>query len=322
MNLLTGSTVLITGGAGSFGSAFVRFCLESSASKVIVFSRDEAKHEALRSELNDSRLRFFIGDVRDRDRLTLAFHGVDYVIHAAALKVVPAGEYDPEEFIKTNIGGAQNVIHAAIQAGVKRVVALSTDKACAPANLYGSTKLCAEKLFVAANSYSGGRGPRFSVTRYGNVAGSRGSVIPLWQRLADEGKPAVVTHPDMTRFHMTMDEAVELVSTALTRMQGGEVFVPKLPTYKVTDLACAISLIPFSVGTVRPGEKLAESLIGPDEARSTMDYGSHYRILPLHPWFDQDNNGTPVPDGFTYTSDSLDWRLTVEDLRRELNGVA
>ena len=252
----------------------------------------------------------------------MAFSGVDYVIHSAALKVVPAGEYDPDEFVKTNIGGAQNVIKAAIEAGVKRVVGLSTDKACSPANLYGATKLCAEKLFVAANAYSGGHGPRFVCTRYGNVSGSRGSVIPRWYEQAAKGLTLTVTHPDMSRFHMTMSEAVTLVTLALTQGRGGEVFVPKLPSYRVTDLARAMSDLPYSIGSIRPGEKLSESLIGPDEARQTRDYGNHYRILPLMPWFEQDDNGTSVPDGFTYDSESNDWRLTVNDLKESLNGVA
>jgi UDP-N-acetylglucosamine 4,6-dehydratase len=324
LSILAGRTVLITGGAGAFGRAYVRHALLNGATKVVVFSRDEYKHELLRAAVGSERVRYQLGDVRDKDRLRMAFRGIDYVIHAAALKVVPSGEYNPSEFIQTNINGSQNVIDASIECGVKRVVFLSTDKACAPVNLYGMSKGAAEKLFVAANAYSGRMGTRFACTRYGNVSGSTGSVIPVWRRVIAEGKIPSLTSLDMTRFWMTLDESVALVTLALEGMAGGEVFIPKLPSYHLKNLAHAMGdmeSVTAHVTGIRPGEKLSESLISKDEARQTRDYGNHYRILPSHPWFEQDKNGIAVPDDFEYTSAGNDRWLGVDDLREALRGV-
>jgi UDP-N-acetylglucosamine 4,6-dehydratase len=326
LSLLAGRTVLVTGGAGAFGRAYVKHALLSGAKKVIVFSRDESKHSTLQQELPSDRIRFQLGDVRDRDRLRMAFRNVDYVIHAAALKQVPAGEYNPTEFIRTNIGGSENVVSAAIECGVKRVVFLSTDKACAPVNLYGISKSAAEKLFVAANAYSGGQGTRFACTRYGNVSGSTGSVIPVWRKTLLDGGTPELTDSRMSRFWMTLDQSVALVTLALEGMAGGEVFIPKLPSYMLTNLVRAIqpdypAVYLYKSVPIRPGEKLSESLISKDEARQTRDYGNHYRILPSHPWFEQDKNGIAVPDDFEYTSAGNDRWLGVDDLREALRGV-
>jgi len=295
------NTILITGGTGSFGRAFARFALTQNVKKVIIFSRDELKQ----SEIGryDQRLRFFLGDVRDLERLRLAFREVDIVVHAAALKQVPKGEYDPTEFIDTNVIGSKNVTRAAMDCGVEQCLLLSSDKACNPLNLYGATKLCAEKMFLAANNQYGEYGPRFSVTRYGNVMGSRGSVVSLFRT----ARPVPVTHMEMTRFFMHMHEAVNLVHTALTNMRGGEIFVPKLPSFHVRDLAAAIAPdVPIAVTGIRPGEKLHESLIGPDEPR--IDHGTHYTI-------------EPGEVGEAYTSLNNDKWLGVEDLQGELEMV-
>lgn len=317
-DFLDGKTVLVTGGTGSFGRRFVSAALRTKARKVIVFSRDELKQSEMAPLFKDDRLRFFLGDVRDASRLARAFHGVDVVIHAAALKQVPALEYNPFEAVLTNVIGAQNVINAAMDRGVKRVVALSTDKAANPSNLYGATKLCAEKLFVAGNSYSGEGGTRFSVVRYGNVVGSRGSVIPLYLKLRASGV-LPVTDPRMTRFWITLDEGVNLVFHAAANMRGGEIFVPKIPSMKITDLAKAVGpeCRVKSIG-IRPGEKIHECLLTEEEAMHARDVGDLFVIEPNFPWWDAERlkGHAPLPDGFRYSSDNNDRWLTPADLRR------
>lgn len=337
--LLDGLEVLVTGGTGSFGQAFVDRVLRDGAPKrLVVFSRDELKQHEMAQRFPpsaDSPIRYFIGDVRDRDRLSRAFDGIDVVVHAAALKQVPAAEYNPMEAIKTNVLGAANVIDAALDRGVSQVIGLSTDKACSPVNLYGTTKLAQEKLFVAANNYAGAHDTRFSVVRYGNVAGSRGSVIPLWREHAarcaipDLGHPGwgmpgyvecsgiKITDPRMTRFWITLPQAVEFVLESLERMQGGEVFVPKLPSVHMTDLAQAIAPgCRQEIVGIRPGEKLHESLIGVDEARNAYEYGSYYAIMPPDAMPDHGN----LPEGWHYTSNSSPI-LDGPDLRAALEGV-
>ena len=317
-SFLDGKVILVTGGTGSFGRRFVSVALRSKAKKVIVFSRDELKQSEMAPHYKDDRLRFFLGDVRDANRLARAFHGVDIVIHAAALKQVPALEYNPFEAILTNVIGAQNVITAAMDCGVQRVVALSTDKAANPSNLYGATKLCAEKLFVAGNSYSGEGGTRFSVVRYGNVVGSRGSVIPLFIKLRESGV-LPVTDARMTRFWITLDEGVNLVLHAANHMHGGEIFVPKIASMKIVDLAkvvgpeCKVKAI-----GIRPGEKIHEVLLTEEEAMHSRDVGHLYVIHPNFPWWDDSNRkvGVALPDGFRYASDSNDQWLSPADLRR------
>jgi len=318
---LAGRSVLITGGTGSFGRTFVSIALtHANPKRLIVLSRDEVKQAEMAQQLGgDPRLRFFLGDVRDRDRLRRAFRGVDVVIHAAALKQVPAAEYNPFEFIKTNIIGAEHVVDAALDAGVGKVVALSTDKAANPINLYGASKLCADKLFVAANSYGGGSGTRFTCVRYGNVVGSRGSVIPFFLERKKTGV-LPITHPDMTRFWITLDQGVTLVLATLGWMRGGEIFVPKLPTMKIVDLARAIAPeCRLEIVGIRPGEKLHEVMVPGDESRNTYEYDTHYLIAPVfHEWTVHDhaaNGGRRVADGFTYASDTNEHQLTVEELR-------
>jgi UDP-N-acetylglucosamine 4,6-dehydratase len=309
-------TILITGGTGSLGHKLVEWLLKSKAYKIVVFSRDELKQFEMAQEFRDERLRFFIGDVRDRERLDRAFDGVDYIIHAAALKQVPACEYNPFEAVKTNIIGAQNVIEAAIDRGVKKIVGISTDKAAQPLNLYGATKACLEKLFVAGNSYSGAKATRFSVVRYGNVVGSRGSVIPFFKSLAHTGK-IPITHPGMTRFWITLDEAVKFVFGCLNCMDGGEVFVPKIPSMRIVDLAEAICPgYEQEIIGIRPGEKLHELLLTKDEARRTIDNGC-YIIQPEFPWWTEEKReGKKVPEGFEYCSGTNNMWLSVEELRR------
>jgi len=315
---LDGADILVTGGTGSFGRAFIRKVLDvASPDRVIVFSRDEFKQYEMAANLSDderARLRFFIGDVRDRDRLCMALRGVDYVIHAAALKHVPTAEYNPFECIHTNIIGAENVVNAAIQTGVRKVIALSTDKAASPINLYGASKLASDKIFVAGNHLSGHDGCRFSVVRYGNVVGSRGSVLPLFQRLIAEGANSLpITDERMTRFWITLPQGVEFVLSCLEIMRGGEIYVPKIPSMRITDLARALApqLAQHVVG-IRPGEKLHEVMITRDDARSSYDLGDRYVIEPAAHMWDQNrlkpsnNGGKPLPEGFEYTSDGND----------------
>lgn len=319
---LSGKSILITGGTGSFGKKFVRTVLsECNPRRVVVFSRDELKQYEFQQDLGgDKRVRFFIGDVRDRDRLLRAFDNVDIVIHAAALKQVPAAEYNPFEAIKTNIYGGQNVIDAALDRGVERVIALSTDKASSPINLYGATKLVSDKLFVAANAYAGSHVTRFAVVRYGNVVGSRGSVVPLFRKLASAGR-IPVTDERMTRFWITLDQGVHFVVDMLEKMHGGELFVPKIPSMRVMDLARAIApdATPEIVG-IRPGEKLHEEMISIDDSRRTLSADTFYVIQPDFDWWRDSRaaswgHAVPVPDGFRYTSDTNDRWLTVEQLR-------
>jgi UDP-N-acetylglucosamine 4,6-dehydratase len=320
-NIFDGKSVLVTGGTGSFGRAFAEIVLAHGHPKrLIVLSRDEMKQSEMAQQFgHDPRLRFFLGDVRDRDRLHRAFQGVEVVIHAAALKQVPAAEYNPFEAVKTNVIGAQNIIDVAIDAGVKKVIALSTDKAANPINLYGATKLCADKLFVAANAYGGGTGTRFCCVRYGNVVGSRGSVIPFFQSRKATGV-LPITHPDMTRFWITPEQGVTLVLAAHGVMRGGEIFVPKIPSMKMIDLARAIAPeCRLEIVGIRPGEKLHEVMIPSDESHNTFEYDTHYIIAPaFHEWSELDfraSGGRPVGDGFTYASDTNEHQLTVDELR-------
>lgn len=326
---LNGKTVLVTGGTGSFGKAFIHQALtEHKPSKVIVFSRDELKQWEMRQAdpiFDHDNLRYFLGDVRDKDRLYRAFNGVDIVVHAAALKQVPAAEYNPTEFIKTNIHGAMNIIDAAVDCGVKKVMALSTDKACNPVNLYGATKLCSDKLFVAGNAYVGATGyPQFSVVRYGNVLNSRGSIIPRWRAMVAAGAEFLpVTDERMTRFWITLPQAVQFVINNLSRMLGGEIFVPRIPSMRITDLASAIAPnLPIKVVGIRPGEKLHEVMVGSDDARNTRAFDDRYVIAPPSgsqlPERLQVAGGLTVPDGFAYTSDSNDRWLDVSGLQRLL----
>ena len=320
--MLDGKTILVTGGTGSFGKKFTRMVLDRyDVNKLIIFSRDELKQAQMRTEFgNNPKLRFFIGDVRDKERLYRAFDGVDIVIHAAALKRVPECEYNPFEAIKTNVIGAQNIIDAAIDRGVSKIVALSTDKAVNPINLYGATKLCSDKLFIAGNSYVGGKDIRFAVVRYGNVVGSRGSVVPLFLQLKEAGK-LPITDPRMTRFWITLEEGVEMVFTALEKMQGGEVFVPKIPSMKITDLAKAIAPeCELEIVGIRPGEKLHESLITASDARHTLEFDNYYIIQPEFSWWRLGNHkdGKPIEEDFEYTSDKNEEWLTVEEMREML----
>jgi UDP-N-acetylglucosamine 4,6-dehydratase len=319
--------VLVTGGTGSFGRKFVEILLsEFRPKKLIVFSRDELKQHEMRQIFPDapgSPLRYFIGDVRDRDRLERAFHGVDIVVHAAALKQVPACEYNPIEAIKTNIVGGTNVIEAAIDQGVKKVLALSTDKAVNPANLYGATKLCAEKLFVQGNAYSGDSGTVFSCVRYGNVVGSRGSVIPLFLEQRKTGR-ITITDPRMTRFWLTLDQGVRFVIHCIEQMHGGEVFVPKIPSMNIMDLAQAIAPdCEITHMGIRPGEKLHEVLLSEDEARSALELENLFVIEPLHPWWDglKWQQGKKLAEGFRYGSDNNTEWLKLEQLRSLVEGA-
>ena len=310
---LNGKTVLITGGTGSFGKAFVKMvCAEFEPKKLIVFSRDELKQYEMAQLFPAERypfMRYFIGDVRDVARLQMALRGVDYVIHAAALKQVPTAEYNPFECIKTNVLGAENVVNAAIAAGVKRVVALSTDKAANPINLYGASKLAADKIFCAAEAMAGDAGTRFSVVRYGNVLGSRGSVAPLFQRLAAEGASELpITDPRMTRFWITLEQGVNFVLSSLEMMRGSEIFVPKIPSTRTADLASAVAPhLPHRMVGIRPGEKLHEVMVPEDDARSTVELPDRYVILPSGHGPRRadylDCGARPVADGFSYASD-------------------
>lgn len=315
--------VLITGGTGSFGKKFIRTMLQDyRPKKLIVFSRDELKqHEMRTSGFNHPSLRYFIGDVRDEARLQRALRGVDIVVHAAALKQVPACEYNPIEAVLTNITGAKNVIDAAIDNNVSTVLAMSTDKATAPINLYGATKLVSEKLFVQANSYSGTEGTRFACVRYGNVVGSRGSVVPLFKKQRASGK-ITITDKRMTRFWITLEQGVQFVISCIETMHGGELFIPKIPSMNMMDLAktlapdCEIDFI-----GIRPGEKLHESMISEDESRQAIELADRFIILPAHPWWEQNNwpEGKPVSDGFSYSSDANTQWLTPDDLQRMID---
>lgn len=310
-------SVLITGGTGSFGKRFVEQMLkEQKPRRVIVFSRDELKQHEMRQMFNDEPMRYFIGDVRDLDRLRRAFDGVDIVVHAAALKQVPACEYNPIEAINTNIMGARNVIEAALDRGVERVLALSTDKAVNPINLYGATKLAAEKLFVHANAYSRKGETMFSNVRYGNVIGSRGSVIPLFKEQRKNGK-ITVTDQNMTRFWITLEQGVKFVVSCIENMRGGEVFVPKIPSMNIMDLAQAIAPdCEIAYTGIRPGEKLHEVLVSVDESRHTLEAADRFVVTPTHEWWTTPASeiGTALPTDFTYTSDNNPHWLTVEDI--------
>lgn len=319
--MLSNKIILITGGTGSFGHTFVPMTLaQYNPKKLIILSRDEMKQwEMAKLYQGDSRVRFFIGDVRDRDRLQRALDGVDYVVHAAATKIVPTAEYNPFECVKTNINGAMNLIDACIDHGVKRVVALSTDKASSPINLYGATKLASDKLFVAGNSYSGEHGTRFSVVRYGNVMGSRGSVIPFFMSLRDRGE-LPITDSRMTRFMISLEQGVELVWHAFEDMVGGEIYVKKIPSMKVTDLARVVApQASHRIIGIRPGEKLHEQMIGAEDSFYTYEYPEHYKILPaINGWCDSPErikDGNKVPEGFTYASDTNPEWMTPEALQ-------
>ena len=323
MSLLDNSSVLITGGTGSLGKALLKEILSTTtARRVVIFSRDELKQYNLRSEFkDDSRIRWFIGDIRDIERLKRALHGIDYVIHAAALKQVDTGEYNPMEFIKTNVMGSQNVIDASISAGVKKVVALSTDKASSPINLYGATKLTADKLFIAANNYSFSYGTTFSVVRYGNVMGSRGSVIPFFSALAAEGKPLPLTDLRMTRFWISIDAAVRFVLSSLEMMSGGELYVPRIPSMKLIDLAKAVDPNAKIVDTgMRPGEKLHEEMISADDSRRTFIAGDRYIVTPVvAEWGYTEPEGERMPEGVAYQSNTNDLWMTEEEIREFIN---
>ena len=319
--MLKNASILITGGTGSFGHTFVPMTLAKyNPHRLVIYSRDEMKQwEMAKLYAGDDRVRFFIGDVRDKDRLSRALNGIDYVVHAAATKIVPTAEYNPFECVKTNVFGAMNLIDACIDQGIKRVVALSTDKASSPANLYGATKLTSDKLFIAGNSYSGTNETRFAVVRYGNVMGSRGSVIPFFLSLADKGK-LPITDARMTRFMITLEQGVDLVWHAFEDMVGGEIYVKKIPSMKMTDLALAtVPNATHDIVGIRPGEKLHEQMIGPEDAPYTYEYPEHYKVLPaIHNWSvdpKRINGGALVAPDFTYCSDNnLEW-MSIVDLQ-------
>ena len=327
--MLDNKTILITGGTGSFGKCFTKYALTHyNPKKIIIYSRDEFKQYLMQNEFKEyeSKMRYFIGDVRDKDRLKRAFEGVDYVIHAAALKQVPACEYNPNDAIKTNINGAQNVIDAALDSNVKKVVALSTDKAVNPVNLYGGTKLVSDKLFVAANAYAGNKDISFSIVRYGNVAGSRGSIIPLFNNIIKNGGTELpITDFRMTRFWISLTEGVELVIKALKEAKGGETFISKIPSFKVTDLAEAMlpGCTKKEIG-IRPGEKLHEIMVTPEDSFNTYEYDKHFIVYPQVVWNDRqvpDLSGVKVEEGFSYSSGNNKEWLTVEDIRELLKNV-
>lgn len=325
--MFNNKSILITGGTGSFGKRFIRHLLaQHSPKKLIVYSRDELKQFEMQQKFDDPCMRYFIGDVRDKHRLKSAMQGVDFVVHAAALKQVPAAEYNPMECIKTNIMGAQNVIDACIESDVQRVIALSTDKAANPVNLYGATKLASDKLFVAANNISGAKGPRFAVVRYGNVVGSRGSVVPFYRSLLNEGKKALpVTHPEMTRFWITLDQGVEFVISNFQRMHGGEIFVPKIPSVRILDLVKAMSgSDQHEIIGIRPGEKLHEIMVPEEVAHHSLEFDDHYVITPPITFFDKDvdykvnrlgEHGGKVEGKFEYHSGTNPHFLTIEELK-------
>jgi len=322
--MLKNSSILITGGTGSFGHSFVPMTLAKyNPRRLIIYSRDEMKQwEMAKIYGQDQRVRFFIGDVRDKDRLARALSGVDYVVHAAATKIVPTAEYNPFECVKTNVFGAMNLIDACIDKGVKRVIALSTDKASSPANLYGATKLTSDKLFIAGNSYSGNNDTRFSVVRYGNVMGSRGSIIPFFISLLNKNE-LPITDKRMTRFMISLEEGVDLVWHAFNDMVGGEIYVRKIPSMKIIDIALAIApKAEHKIVGIRPGEKLHEQMIGSEDAPYTYEYDNYYKILPsIHSWSDDPariNNGRLVMPDFTYSSDNNKEWMTIESLKNWL----
>jgi len=322
--MLSNSSILVTGGTGSFGNAFLPMTLEKfNPRKIVIYSRDEMKQwEMAKKFKNDNRVRFFIGDVRDKERLSRALDDVDYVVHAAATKIVPTSEYDPFECVKTNVIGAMNLIDASIDKGVKRIVALSTDKASSPSNLYGATKLTSDRLFIAGNNYSGSRNTKFSVVRYGNVMGSRGSVIPFF--LSINNSPFPITDDKMTRFMISLDDAVGLVWHAFDDMVGGEIYVKKIPSIKVTDIANAIDpKRKIKIVGIRPGEKLHEEMISKEDAQNTYEYQDYFKILPsINDWSKDANrikNGKKVPDDFEYSSNSNDEWMKISELREWIN---
>jgi UDP-N-acetylglucosamine 4,6-dehydratase (inverting) len=323
MSVLSGSSILVTGGTGSFGKAFIAELLDKhDPRRVVIYSRDELKQYECRQLFNDDqRLRWFIGDIRDQHRLNRAMHGVDYVVHAAALKQVDTAEYNPWEFVQTNIVGSQNVIEACIDAGVKRVIALSTDKASSPINLYGATKLTADKLFITGNHYAAAYPTRFAVVRYGNVMGSRGSVIPFFRKLGQAGESLPITDLAMTRFFITLPQAVKFVMDSFEMMHGGELYVPRIPSMKITDLAQAIApgAAMHNMG-LRPGEKLHEEMISAEEGRRALRMGDRYVLQPdLAAWgYQPPADGEPVAGGFHYTSDTNDQWFTIEEITKIL----
>lgn len=318
-------SILITGGTGSFGKKFIKTILERyKPRRVIVFSRDELKQFEMQQVFNAPSMRYFLGDVRDRERLKQAMRGVDYVVHAAALKQVPAAEYNPMECIKTNIHGAENVINAALENNVQKVIALSTDKAANPINLYGATKLVSDKLFVAGNNIAGGHATRFAVVRYGNVVGSRGSVVPFFHKLINDGaKELPITDPRMTRFWISLQEGVDLVLKGFSRMHGGEIYVPKIPSSRITDLAAAMAPdLPIKIVGIRPGEKLHEVMCPADNSHQTLEFADHYVICPAITFAVQcdfrvnalGETGKPVPEGFEYNSGTNPHFLSIAEL--------
>jgi UDP-N-acetylglucosamine 4,6-dehydratase len=320
VSVLSGSSILVTGATGSFGKAFLTYALANlDPQRIVIFSRDELKQYEVRQKFGDDpRLRFFLGDIRDQQRLQRAMHNIDYVVHAAALKQVDTAEYNPSEFVNTNINGSQNVIDASINAGVKKVVALSTDKASSPINLYGATKLVADKLFIAGNHYAATHPTRLAVVRYGNVMGSRGSVVPLFRHLAAEGKSLPITDKRMTRFWITLPAAVKFVVDSFDVMQGGELFVPRIPSMRILDLVEAVAPgAPTHEMGVRPGEKLHEEMIASDDSRRTLRFPDRYVVQPVvASWgYETPAGGEEVADGFNYRSDNNDLWLSVEDMR-------
>ena len=328
-NVIDGKTILITGGTGSFGKCFTKYVLTHyNPKKIIIYSRDEFKQFNMANDMKEykDKLRFFIGDVRDLERFKRALEGVDYIIHAAAMKQVPACEYNPNEAIKTNIHGAQNVIEAALDMGVKKVVALSTDKAVNPVNLYGATKMVSDKLFVAANAYAGSKDICFSIVRYGNVAGSRGSIIPVFRNIIEKGGNELpITDYRMTRFWISLTEGVELVIKALEESVGGETFISKIPSFKITDLAEA--MLPGckmpEIG-IREGEKLHEIMITVEDSMTTYEYDRHFIVYPQMVWSESRRpkpTGRKVPEGFSYSSGNNDWWLSVDEIRERLKSV-
>jgi UDP-N-acetylglucosamine 4,6-dehydratase len=320
MTLISGADILVTGGTGSFGTAFIRHLLDHhDPARVVIFSRDELKQYESREKFgNDPRLRWFLGDIRDRERLMRAMHGVRYVIHAAALKQVDTAEYNPFEYVRTNVIGSQNIVDAAIDSGVEKVVALSTDKASSPINLYGATKLVADKLFVSANHYAAHHKTRFAVVRYGNVMGSRGSVIPYFRKLAAEGRSLPITDKQMTRFFISLDQAVQFVVDSLELMQGGELYVPRIPSMRIVDLAEAVApMAPMHETGMRPGEKLHEEMISAEEGRRALRLGDRYVLQPtIATWgYTAPPGGEPMGEHFAYRSDSNDLWISVDELR-------